>query len=189
LVAQSANKARETAEKAEGVVKDLEAANDFTLTLVAARNGDREAYERLLTWSSDESNKFRDAAWDAFVKIRGEYHGPLQPPHPLFPQPGMKVDNSQTSISYWREVYASVPRMYQAGLVKFVWSKDTIPKPEKMAFLADILRKDPTLAREWSLTALYYAGKLFAEQAGLKWNAFDTKPLLEWWEKNKERLE
>ncbi len=79
--------------------------------------------------------------------------------------------------------------MFQAGLVKFVWRNDNIPKTERMKFLADIIRRDPALANEWSLTSLYYVGKLFAEEVGLKWNAFDIEQLLEWWEKNKESLE
>lgn len=189
LIAQSASKARETAEKAEGVLKELEVSNDFMLTVVAARNDDREAFERLRAWQRDKSNKFRDAAIDAVIKIRGEYHGPIQPKHPIFPQAGISVDTSQTSISYWREAHASAPRMFQAGLVKFVWRNDNIPKTERMKFLADIIRRDPALANEWSLTSLYYVGELFAEEVGIKWNAFDIEQLLEWWEKNKDSLE
>ena len=55
-----------------------------------------------------------------------------------------------------------------------------------MQFYIDILDKDA------SLNATFYAGKYFTKQANdpeLKWAPFWTKPLLDWWEHNKNGIE
>jgi len=49
-----------------------------------------------------------------------------------------------------------------------------------MQFLVDVLTKDK------SLTATWYAGKCFAQEASIEWHPFKIKPLLDWWAHHKD---
>jgi hypothetical protein len=52
-----------------------------------------------------------------------------------------------------------------------------------MNFLASVLRDDA------SLTAVEYAGRRFTEAADLPLKSLETEPMLEWWDKNRNKIE
>lgn len=174
-----------TAADAQKDVSRLRNVTDFSLTVQAAQNDDRQAFEKLLSILGDKSNEFRELASRAVVEIRRRYNGPISPGYLNLPLAAGK-DPKKLSIFELRIAYNSTLTVYKASVVNLVQDSTIINRKEKMQFFVDILENCS------SLTATFYAGQFFAELAKdptIKWSPFNTKPLLEWWPKNKENIE
>jgi len=205
LVAQSAAEARkitiEVAERSEemekNVVKlneliakaseksqELEKITEFSKVAIAAQNDDRYAFEKLVSWGGDNTFEFWELAANAVINIRVKYSGPIEPGNQKIKW-AEGIDPLKLSIEQIRAEYKESLSLYHTDFVKHTEKNTVIPKKEKMQFYIDILKEDS------SLTATYYAGKYFIKEANdpeLKWFPFWTKPLLQWWEQNKDNI-
>jgi len=161
--------------------EELKKLSNVMLTIIGAQSGDRDAFDKLKTWATDKSFIWSETALNVYVRIRAKYAGIATPGY-LFISWEKDVDPSTYTFSHLQELYASMPTTLHADLLNIIWKRTDIPKKDRMKFLVDVLKSDKCL------TAMHYAGKFFAEKAGLTWNPFLTEPLLEWWEKNKENL-
>ncbi|KPJ68698.1 MAG: hypothetical protein AMJ45_02040 [Syntrophobacter sp. DG_60] len=163
----------------------LTALSEFTLTLMAAQNDDRLAFNQLISWVNDKSFAYRRLAGDAIVKIRTYYGGALSPGYINVDWEQKNIDPSKLTLSDLRKTYAELPSAYHAYLVNYISKRTDIPRKDKMQFFIDVLKDE----EEGSLTATHYAGGFFAKEANLKWSPFVIKPLLEWWVKSKDSIE
>jgi chromosome segregation ATPase len=98
LVAKEASKAKEISEevadknrqaeeklnildeaitKATATLANLDAATEFTMTVVAAQNDDRNAYDTLKKWSEDKKNPFSSRAAQAWSTIFESHNEPI----------------------------------------------------------------------------------------------------------------
>jgi len=152
------------------------------MIVLKAQNDDREAFNELLEWSKDSSFIFQNLAGPTIVQIRSTF-SELALPTYINLTWGRGFDPKKLTLSELRMHYNSVPAHYHTSFLKVIWENKNISKKERMKFLVDVLNKDE------SLLATYYAGKYFSEEASLKWNPFITKPLLDWWEKHKNKIE
>ena len=162
-------------------LEEIKTTSRFTITVLAALNDDRQAFDQLRSWLNDNSFALSKDAENAFVKLRTVYGGPIPPGYLNAPWK-QGVDPSNLRLSQLRKEYTLLPSLYHADLVNHIWKRNDLPKGERMRFLIDVLKKDE------SLTATFYAGQFFAKEAGLKWSPFVIQPLLDWWGENKENI-
>jgi len=163
------------------LLEEIKTTSKFTITVLAALNDDRQAFDQLRSWLNDNSFALSKDAENAFVKLRTYYGGPIPPGYLNAPWK-QGVDPFELILSQLRKEYELLPSLYHADLVNHIWKRTDFPKRDRMLFLIDVLKKDE------SLTAIFYAGQFFAQESGLKWSPFVIQPLLDWWEKNKGNI-
>ncbi|MBL7152152.1 MAG: hypothetical protein ISS79_00420 [Phycisphaerae bacterium] len=171
--------------KGSDKLQELEKITKFSKVAIAAQNDDRFAFGKLVSWGEDNTFEFWELAANAVIKIRAEYGGPIEPGNQKIKW-AEGVDPLKLSIEQIRAEYKKSLPLYHADFIKHTEKNTVIPKKEKMQFYVDIVKDDS------SLTATYYAGKHFIKEANdpkLKWVPFWTKPLLDWWEQNKNEIE
>ncbi len=175
LVAKSAAEAKDK-------LQELGAITEFSKIVISAQNDDRRAFDKLTSWVEDKSFPMRKEVASAWVQIRTDFGGPLEKGYMNFTWPN-NIDPNKLSIANLREAYRSSISIFHAYFVNFVNERKDISKKERMGFLIDVIRDDE------SLIATSYAGKFFAKEAGIEWKHFVIKPLLDWWEENKNKIE
>jgi len=168
--------------KANQTLDELKERSNFMMTVIAAQNDDGKAFDQLQTWANDSSYGLAKEASYAFVKIRTQYASNV-PPATMSLSWKNGVDPSKFSFSRLKQEYSRVPLLYHAGLVKYIWQRDDIPKKDRMEFLMDVLKTDG------SLTARYYAGRFFAQETSINWSPFMKETLTVWWEENRDSIE
>ena len=166
--------------KTRSTIDYLKSFNEFSLTLTKANNDDREAFNKLKSWTKDHI--FSDLANSAIIKIRASYARVFFIPGYLSISWKEEVNPSKLTFQVLLEEYKSIPPRYHADLVNYIWKRKDIPIKDRMQFLVDVLKKGK------SLTAVYYAGKLFAKETKNEWSPFVIKPLIEWWWENKDKI-
>lgn len=205
LVAESATKAHKLIEElskknstAEGKIDELESAGlvihktladlqetaKFFSLVVAAQNDDRAAFDELVLWVNNKASPFWQHAADALVRIRTDFGGVIERGHMNVQWPE-GTNPKQLSLVRLQQVYKNSVRIYKADIVQTVWRSDVIDKKDKMAFFVNILRNDE------SLGATFAAGKYFVNAVSdpdLTWSPFSIKPLLDWWDSNKDSI-
>lgn len=160
-------------------LEEIDKITEFTRIVVAAQNGDREAFDRLGHYASEQSDLSRLAA-DAYVGICSTYGGVIEPGFLNLSSPSDLESLARDKV---REFYVSLPSIYHAHAVHIIWKREDIPKDDRLEFLASVLQSDP------SLTATLYAGKFLAADTGLKWEPFKTQALLEQWREKRSQRE
>lgn len=176
------NQVTETQQQSSKTLRGLEKKTEFTMIAIAAQTDDREAFDKLSSWSTDSSFPFSDIANKTKIRIRASYGGIATPGY-LNIQWKEGIDPEKLDFSVLRKEYDSIPPQYHTSLLKFIWERRDFSKKDRMQFLIDVLTK------EKSLTATYYAGKFFSKEASIKWNPFVINPLLNWWKENKNKIE
>lgn len=177
LVAQKATEAHKT-------ILELEKITEFYKIEAAAQNDDRKAFDKLASLVDNKSSDLWELAANAAIKIRTTYGGAIEPGY-MNVEWKEGTDPTKLSIEQIRNDYLKSLSLFHAYFVNLVWKNKVISKKERMEFFVDILKDDG------SLTATFYAGKFFvklSEDPELKWSPFSTKPLLDWWEKNRDNI-
>jgi len=84
------------------------------------------------------------------------------------------------------KTYRSLNPIYHTHLVHTLWEREDITKKDRMAFLLEVIKTSN------SLTAKDYAADFFVRATGdddLKWQPFNIKPILHWWEEHGESIQ
>lgn len=170
-----------SAAEAQVKLKELTTITEFSKVLAAAQNDDRRAFDKLASYVDDTSFPMRKEAANVYVSIRANHGGPIEPGYMNVTWP-KGVDPNKLSITDLKDIYMSSDSMYHADLVNYVQTRKDIPKKDRMELFIEVLRDDE------SLNATSYAGKFFAKEAGIEWRPFVIKPLLDWWEQNKDKI-
>jgi len=169
--------------KARGTMDDLRAHLEFAMTVISAQIDDRQAFDKLKTWSEDLKYSFKNEAQQAWIKILDDHATP-------FALSGFTIEwadgiePSKLSFEQLKAEFKVVPAPTRRALVEYIWKKrQDILKKDKMEFLIDVMKFDK------SLNVVEYAGRFFTEESKQK-----IKPLLidyqvDWWVKNKANYE
>jgi len=171
-----------SAAEAKNKLQELDMITEVSKSVISAQNDDRRSFDKLTSWVDDKSFPMRKEVANAWVQIRADFGGPLTKGHMNFPWPE-NIDPNKLSISELRRIYTSADSIYHADLVKFINKKSDISKKDRMGFFIDVIKDDE------SLIATSYAGRFFAKEAGVEWKHFIIEPLLDWWNKNKDKIE
>jgi len=164
-------------------VKELQSYTNFNSTVLAARNDNRRAYDKLWTWAEDSSFPFQKAAIQAVQTLLDQHN-------PAMVRGGFRVDWKEgvdpykLSLHELQNALESSPPHIRLGILEFIWQKRTdLPKRDRLQFLVEVLRK------EKSLQVAEYAGRYFAQGTGNKFKPIAIIPHLNWWEENKHEID
>jgi hypothetical protein len=166
-------------------IAEVESVTNFAAVLIAAESDDWEAFHQIAQWADDIKHPLHDVALKALVKIRISFATPVTRGY-VNAQWREGVDPAKMSLSELMAAFVNAQPLVHASVVHVVWNRTDIPKRQRMDFLIQALTQSA------SLNARDHAARLFIDAAGdkaLKWNAFDVKPLVAWWEEHKDRIE
>ena len=181
LVDQKLRAVDKTLDKASKTLSELETTAQFTTTVIAAQNDDRNAFEQLFVWANKKSHPFSSRAAQAWNTILDEHAKPFFSSG--FTVPWREgLDPSALTLNELRKTYESAPTYLKPGLIEYVWNRENIPKRERMQFLAGVIQRDQ------SLKAVEYAGRYFTQAAELKLKPLAIKQILDWWKINKNTV-
>jgi ribosomal protein L40E len=172
-----------TATNAQKDVSRLQDVTDFSLTVIAAQNDNRRAYDQIWAWSKDSLFPFQKLATQAVQTVMDQHDPPFSRSNFSVPW-NEGLDPQKLSLPELWQQFKKSPRHIRLGILEFVWKKRTdISKRERLQFLVDVLRIDQ------SLTVVEYAGRYFAQGTGDKYKPIAIGPHLKWWEENKDLIE
>ena len=199
LVAKEASKAKELSEevadknrraeeklntldeaitKANATLTNLDAATEFTMTVVAAQNDDRNAFDTLKRWSEDKNNPFSSKAAQAWSTIFESHNEPMYSSGFTVPW-NEGFDPSKLSLPELAKQYHGASAQLKPALLEYIWKRNDIPKIDRLDFMIDVMKHDP------SLTAVEYAGRHFTSGTGQKIKPMAIEYLVDWWGKHK----
>ena len=189
LVAMQAGEAKklseemdETLQKASKTLSELQQITEFTMTVVAAQNDDRKAFDQLKAWANDKSFPLSARAKQAWNTIFEEHSKPQYISYPKVPwREGL--DPSKLTFKDLLQIYGSAPSPLKPMLIEYIWNRQDIPKKDRMQFLIDVMQHDQ------SLRAVEYAGIFFAQGAQLTIKQMAVDHMLSWWRDNKNEIQ
>jgi len=166
--------------EATATLKTLKEEEEFRGLVIAAQNDDRASYDRLAKISANKESRFSAMASDAYRTLneahssgmyRSGFHGYW----------AEDIDPSRFSFVELKQIYQKAPAGIRPALLEYIWSRDDIPKLNRMDFMINVVKTDS------SLTAVEYASRHFLQGAALenKMNPMALDSLYEWWEKHR----
>jgi len=110
---------QQTVIKASSSMSELETMSEFMMTVLAANNDDRKAFDRLEVWSKDESYRFKTEAKRVWVSIL-DAHSSL-----LVMSPGDVPwregrDPSKLNLSELEDNFRAAPDSLKPSLLKYI---------------------------------------------------------------------
>jgi len=173
----------ETITKANATLTNLNAMTEFTMTVVAALNDDRNAFDTLKKWSEDKNNPFSSKAEQATWVILGSH---CKSPRPIGYQVSWVegIDPSKFSLPELAKIYHEAHAMTKPGLLEYIINRNDIPTTDRLDFMIDVMKHDQ------SLTAVAHAGLLFTTKTKLKINNYlAIEYFVDWWGKHKPEFQ
>jgi hypothetical protein len=157
-----------------GALAELRETSEYVMTVVAAQNDDRKAFDQLKTWADDNSSPFSVRAEQVWNKILSEHATPFS--YSGFTVPWTEgVDPSKLSLEELKAAYRSAQPNIRLALLEYIWNREDIAKNQKMAFLVDVMKTDA------SLQVVEYAARFFMKESNQKIKPLAIDPLLKWW--------
>jgi hypothetical protein len=171
------------AAKMHDTVTQLELFNEFILTNTAAQNDDRAAFEQLRKWATDKSYPLSSRAQQSVAAIMDRFDVSFLtvegPPIPW----GTGVDPSKLRMIDLEAKYELVgSRQSRSDIAYYIEQRGDISKKDKLGFFVKMLIKEKSMAAYATLL------KLFERESGQKFNHFDSKPVVEWWNRNRDTI-
>jgi hypothetical protein len=164
--------------KATATLGELKSAAEFTMTVVAAQNDDRTAFDKLRKWADDKTLPFSTKAEQAWNTIFADHTKP-------FYIGGFTVswkdgfDPSKLGIGDLAQQYQIAPAQLRPALLEYIWKRSDISKLERLNFLINVMRSDS------SLTAVEYSGRYFTEGTGQQIAPLAVENLTQWWDNHR----
>jgi hypothetical protein len=168
----------ESITKANATLANLDAATEFTMTVVAAQNDDRNAFDTLKKWSEDKNNPFSSKAAQAWSTIFESHNEPMYSSGFTVPW-NEGFDPSKFSLPELAKQYYGAPAQLKLALLEYIWKRNDIPKMDRLNFMIDVMKHDP------NLTAVEYAGRYFTSGTDQKIKPMAIEYLVDWWGKHK----
>ncbi|OHB77746.1 MAG: hypothetical protein A2Z25_19155 [Planctomycetes bacterium RBG_16_55_9] len=182
---ERAEKKLETLDKAitraTSSLSDLELVTDYTMTVVAAQNDDRKAFDKLKTWSEDKNHPFHERAQQAWTSVFESHNKP-------YSVGGFKVswvdgfDSSKLSLRDLANQYKNAPAQLKPALLEYIWNRNDFPKIERLDFLMEVMETDG------SLNAVEYAGRYFTSGTSQKIKPLAVDYLSKWWKEHRDEF-
>jgi hypothetical protein len=172
----------DTIKGATSTLRELESVTEFTMTVVAAQNDDRKAFDRLRDWSQDAEHPFRDRAMQAWSTIFESHSKPYYTSGFHIPWAD-GFDPSQLSLGDLTRYYLQASSQLKPALLEYIWKRDDLPKIERLDFLMDVMKNDS------SLSAVEYAGRYFTSGTEQKIKPVAVDVLSRWWDEHRKEFE
>ena len=167
--------------KASSTVSDLETMSGFIMTVLAARNDDRKAFDKLEKWSKDESYSFYADAKRAWTSIL-DAHSSALVLSPGDVQWKEGIDPSKLSLSDLRRTYTSSPDWHKPKVLTYIWHREDIRKLDRLDFMMSIMKTDS------SLKVVEQAGRYFTSGTKQKIKPLAVTYLSEWWQEHQQEF-
>lgn len=169
----------ERAAEADSKLAKLDEALEMTRLVIAAKNDDRRAFEILGDYTNEKTSPYWRLAASVHVDVRAQFDGPIEPGYlSIPPQFNVKSIPESKVVDYYR----SCDAFFHPALVVAFTDRADLSLRSRLELAASVLESDE------SLTATHYAGKFLADHAGIKWQPFNTAPLLAWWDSNRDSI-
>jgi len=165
--------------KASSALSELETMSEFMMTVLAARNDDRKAFDKLEEWSKDESNRFSEEAKRAWTSIL-EAHS-----SPLVMTPGdvpwkEDIDPSKLTLSDLKNTYESAPDWLKPAVLKYIWGREDFLTLDQLDFMMTVMKTAS------SLKVVAQAGRYFTTGTEQKIKPLAITHLSEWWQDHRQ---
>jgi len=163
------------------ILSDLQLTREFTMTVIAAQNNDRKAFDQLRIWADDESYLFTSRAEQAWNTILEEHNKP-------YSVGGFKVpwtegfDPSKLTLPKLAQQYLDAPAHLKPALLEYIWNRTDIPKIDRLDFMLNVMQIDS------SLTAVEYAGRYFTSGTNQKIKPLAVEYLVKWWREHRQEF-
>jgi len=171
--------------KANATLANLDAATELTMTVVAAQNDDRKAFDTLKKWSEDKNNRFSSQAAQAWSTIFESHSDSMY--YSNFTSPWIDgFDPSKLSLPELAQQYrhaSAQSALFKPAVLEYIWKRDDISKVDRLDFMVDVMKNDA------SLTAVEYAGRYFTAGTGQKIKPMATEYLVKWWENHRHEFQ
>src|SRR5439155_19201629 len=127
------NSLADTKARLDAGVKELQQANEFIMTVVAAQGDDRKAFDKLEIWADDKSHPFSSLAENVWWNILQDRGGRLPGGHfTLEWREG--IEPSKLPLEELRHLYENVAIHLKPALLEFVWNRNDITKNDRMQY-------------------------------------------------------
>lgn len=171
-----------TLTQASSTLKKLESVTEFTITVVAAQNDDRKAFDKLREWADDDTHPFRDRAAQARDSIINALTPPIRRVPPSFPW-NEGIDPSALSLEDLRSHYLTVASRWRPSLIDYIWGREDIPKIDRLDLLMSVMLEDDRLR------AVEHAGRCFICGIDQRIHPLALHSLSVWWREHREEFE
>ena len=168
--------------KANATLNNLDTATEFTMTVVAAQNDDRMAFDMLKKWSEDKNNRFSAKATQAWSTVFESHNKPYFISGLTVPW-NEGFDPSKLSLPELAQQYTNAPAQLKPAFLEYIWKRDDISKVERLDFMIKIMKQDS------SLNAVEYAGRFFTSGTDQKIKPLAVEYLVEWWKNHRHEFE
>lgn len=166
--------------EANAALAQLRSEADFTQLVVSAQNDDRGAFDKLEQLANDKNNPLATRAAQAWNTVLDAHASPIYQSYIVPWKPG--VDPSKLSLADLTLAFSTAPVFAKPGLLEYIWGRKDIPELDRLDFLMQVIKADP------SLTAVEYAGRSFTEGTKAKIKPVAAEALSEWWDAHRQEF-
>ena len=159
--------------------------------MLRAESYDREAYDQLHRWASDESYPYRRMAADAYSRIEDiDSAQPVSITKAPIWDDAVVVTN--LTLEAYKKAYEDLCKIPDVTRTEYrrrekliweLWDRHDIDKGEKLQFLMDVYEKDANLKVVSSI------GRIVNREPGADYLPLDTTSIIRWWDNNKSRYQ
>ncbi|MBO1225489.1 MAG: hypothetical protein JYX80_13785 [Candidatus Scalindua sediminis] len=165
--------------KANKTLTNLNLTSEFTLTVSAAQNDDRKAFDKLKEWSQDTTNPFSSKAAQAWHTIYESHNEPMYNSNFTVPW-NEGIDPSKLLLPELIQQYKGASVQLRPALLEYIWKRDDIPKVDRLDFMIETMKHDSSLA------AVEYSGRHFTSGTELKIKPSAVEYLVGWWSEHRD---
>lgn len=171
---------------AEKKVAELDRYLFFVVTMTAAQNDSRKAYDKLKELGQDQKYPFREQAWAAYRKVFISHVSMLELRFTNPFLPNVKPEDF-TIDSYKQQVWPEMKAMkrdfiQKCGALFMLKTNSRINVKDKLQFFIDVMES------EESLTVTEYACRYFKDLTSTEL-PFEVEEFKKWWTENKSKFE
>jgi hypothetical protein len=168
---------------AQQALANVQAQTDFVRTFLAALFDKRDAFDRLVKWSTDLTSPFQSLSSDAVIDIKSSFWGQQgDKPYLQFDLPKDADPHSQT-LDQLKTTWQTLPSAFAKFFVMNTWDNTVLTKDQKFTFLHDIIADSHN-----SLMAADKAARYISDDQHL---TYDRNPLdfniIDTWYKNRSQ--
>lgn len=156
-----------TIAEARELLAKLDEQSAFVMTVIAAQNDDRSAFETLNKWASDPKKRMKDEAGKIVWAIQLNYYDPHDTKtYGIFPWSVIPGKPESLNIQQIEQIWSMVPSHSAKAFIDGIWGNTNITQIQKLSFLYSVIEKD---SRN-SLLAANRAAYLLADELKANYN-------------------
>lgn len=169
-------------QNANQAVEDLNAATRLTTLIMSAQNDSRAAYDELkLLAKENPLAETTSLAEQAVQAILDKYEA-MQMIVPVDVPWNDHIKPDEMTLKQFLVQFPKESPDVRRSLVRYIWNRKDFPKYDRMQFLIDTLKNDP------SLKVVDYAGRKFQEESKDRLKSVFIEGHVDWWEKYKDTI-